>query len=115
MKRAMQKKVREVIDKLLKAGVTVNVEKLNFSNQKVTFFGHVIDAEGIHADPEKIIAICEFPVPKKTKDLKRFFGMVNYLGKFLPRLADDSAQLWKLLKKEYKDTWPWNDQLSIEY
>ena len=111
----MQKKFREVLGKLLKAGVTLNEEKLNFSKQKVTFFGHVIDAEGIHADQEKIIAIHEFPVPTKTKDLKRFFGMVNYLGKFLPKLADDSAQLRKLFKKEYKDTWIWNDQLSIRY
>ena len=108
-------KVREVLDKLLKAGVTLNEEKCEFSKQKVTFLGHVIDAEGIHADPEKIKAIQEFPVPKKTKDLKRFFGMVNYLGKFLPKLADDSAQLRKLLKKEYKDNWTWNDQLNMEY
>ena len=43
----------------------------------------MIDAEGIHADPEKIIAFHEFPVPKKTNDIKIFFVMVNYLGKFL--------------------------------
>ena len=41
--------------------------------------------------------------------------MVINLGKFEPKLADDSAQLQKLLKKEYKDNWTWNDQLNIEY
>ena len=111
----MQKKGQRSFRQTVQSWSYTQWRKIKFFKSESHIFGHVIDAEGIHADPEKIIAIHEFPVPKKTKDLKRFFVMVNYLGKFLPRLADDSAQLWKLLKKEYKDNWPWNDQLSIEY
>ena len=108
-------KIEEGLNRLCSAGVTLNVEKCEFFQSRITFLGHVVDAQGIHADPEKIRAIQEFPPPRKVKDLKRFFGMVNYLGKFSPSLASDSVQLRQLLKKENKDNWTWNDDMALEY
>ena len=71
-------KIEEVLNRLCSAGVTLNEEKCEFFQSRITFLGHVMDAQGIHADPEKIRAIQEFPSPRKVKDLKRLFGMVNY-------------------------------------
>ena len=74
------------------------------------FLGHIINQEGIHADPEKTRAIKEFAEPRERKDLQRFFGMVNYLGKFSPSLADGSYALRQLLQK--KADWIWGpDQI----
>ena len=39
------------------AGATLNPQKCEFNEKKITFLGHVIDAEGIRADPEKTEAI----------------------------------------------------------
>lgn len=36
-----------------KAGATLNPQKWEFSKSKLTFLGHVIDANGITADPEQ--------------------------------------------------------------
>ena len=71
------------------------------------FLGTIIDEQGIHADLTKTKAISEFPPPQNVKDLQRFMGMVNHLGKFIPQLAEMSEHLCQLLCKD--TTWPWTD------
>ena len=55
---------------------------------------------GIRVDPFKTEAITKMPVPHFLTELQRFFGMVNYLGKFIPNLAEVTAPLRALLKKD---------------
>lgn len=69
----------------------------------VKFLGSIIDEQEIHADPMKPKAMSEFPPPQNVKDLQRFMGMVNHLGKFIPRLAEMSEPLRQLLCKD--TTW----------
>lgn len=45
------KRVSNVMTRLEQKNVTVNPEKSVFFTDKVTFLGHVIDQDGIHADP----------------------------------------------------------------
>ena len=40
------------------------------------------------------------PNPQSKEDLRRFLGMVNYLGKFVPDLSDITAPLRELLGKD---------------
>lgn len=58
-----------------------------------------MSADGVKPDPRKIEAITKMPIPTNTAELQRFLGMVNYLGKFIPRLSDETAPLRALLKK----------------
>ena len=61
--------------------------------------GHILSGDGIRADPKKISAIRDMPAPCNKEDLQRFFGMITYLGKFLPNLATETAPLRLLLEK----------------
>ena len=40
------------------------------------------------------------PLPRSVNDLQRFLGMINYLGKFIPNLAEHATPLRNLLKKD---------------
>ena len=99
------KRVRAVLQRLQEAGITLN-EKCEFSQKSVKFLGHVIDANGIHADPAKTTAIKDFPAPTTVTELQRFMGMVNQLAKFTPNLAEANAPLRELLRKD--TTWIWS-------
>ena len=46
-------------------------------SMEVKFLGHIVDAQGVHADPEMICAIGHFPTPTTVTELQRFMGMVN--------------------------------------
>ena len=39
-------------------------------------------------------------VPQSLTELQRFLGMVNYLGKYIPNLAEVTPPLRELLKKD---------------
>ena len=71
-----------------------------FDASEVTFLGHVLSAEGVKSDPEKVRAIRDMEIPSSKVELQRFLGMVDYLGKFLPNLAEETAPFRILLKKE---------------
>ena len=55
---------------------------------------------GIRVDSFETDAITKMLVPHSLTELQRFFGMVNYLGKFIPNLAEVTAPLRVLLKKD---------------
>ncbi len=76
-------RLEAVLTHIEEAGVTLNSQ---FSRSSLKFLGHVIDATGIRADPEKTDAITKMGPPISVPKLRRFMGMVNQLGKFTPTL-----------------------------
>lgn len=98
-------RLHAVLRKMQKAGMTLNVEKCELSKQTVHFLGHIISADGISPDPMKTAAIRDMTEPSNVSQLRSFLGMVNQLGKFIPRLADKDKALRDLLSK--KNCWIW--------
>ncbi len=94
---------------LQEAGITLNIEKWQFSRPLWNSKAPLLTNREyiIHADLMKTKAISEFPPPQNGKDLQRFMGMVNHLGKFIPQLAEMSEPLHQLLCKD--NTWLWTD------
>ena len=99
-------RARAVLHRLQGAGLTLN-DKCEFSRSSIRFLAHIIDSSGLHADPQKTTAVTQFPVPLDVTGIQRFMGMVNHLGKFIPHLADPSATLRQLLRKD--SVWVWGE------
>ena len=64
-------------------------------------------SEGLRADPAKVRAIREMPRPEDVKGVQRILGMVQYLGKFLPRLSDITKPLRDLTRQDVE--WHWDE------
>ena len=94
-----------VLRRIEEANVMLSPQKCEFSKTKLTFLGHVIDAGGIRADPEKSKAIVDMSLPTSLSELRRFLGMANQLGKFTPNLAELTQPLRELLSKSRNRTW----------
>eukprot|EP00731_Ephydatia_muelleri_P030059 Em0021g582a len=59
------RRLDQVLQRLLSAELTLNASKCEFSKTDVRFLGHVVsNKEGINLDPEKIKAITLFPEPQ---------------------------------------------------
>ena len=56
-------------------------------------------------DPAKIQALKSLPEPKDEKLLQSFLGMVNYLSRFDPNIANMTHNLRDLLKKDSDPKW----------
>ena len=106
-------RLREVLKRLESAHVTLNTSKCEFGKSSVKFLGHIIDGQGVRADPEKTEAIRRLETPSSVTDLRRFLGMVNQLGKFSPRIAEMTQPLRELLST--KNAWVWGPQQERAY
>ena len=80
-------RLRAVLERLQKAGITLNHKKCLFLVRQVTFLGQVIDSSGIHPDPEKVSAILSKPAPTDISGVRCFLGVVNQMSKFIPNVA----------------------------
>ena len=89
-----------LLNRCREVGLRLNFEKMKLRKAEVKYMGHMFTAEGLKADPEKISAVMNMPAPTDRKGVQRVLGLVNYLQRFSPRLADASAPLRALLKKE---------------
>lgn len=85
------------------AGIRFNPEKCII--QEVPFFGHIISAQGLKPDPGKIEAITRLEIPYTRGKLETFLGLVNYMAKFAPNLAEVMAPLRNLLQKDAEFVW----------
>ena len=65
--------------------------------------GCVYGRGGVHAAPSKVEA--HAPNPRNVTELRSFFGMINYYGKFIPNLSSIYHPLNNLLWARQK--WKW--------
>ena len=61
--------VRKVLIRLRDAGLQIDIKKCEFYVKRTKFLGFIITTEGIEVDPEKIIAIKNWKVPKTVKGI----------------------------------------------
>ena len=87
----------------------------NISSEKkqVKFFGMILSRDGVSPGPSKIEALKRLPEPKDEKLLQSFLGMVNYLSRFDPNIANMTHNLRVLLKKGSDPRW--TDVYSLDF
>lgn len=98
-------RLEEVLQRLQEHQLKINVEKSCFFQDEIRYCGHIIDANGVRKDPEKITAITKMPRPRTKSELRAFIGMINYYGKFIRNLSTILYPLNRLLCKDSNFTW----------
>ena len=76
-----------VLLRIKELDLTLNKDKCVFSKSQVKFLSQVLSASGISPDPDKVSAVEQMRPPTSVGEVRRFLGMVNQLGKFVPNLA----------------------------
>ena len=100
--------LKQVLNRAKQKHLTLKKKKCKFAQTEIKYVGHIFSKAGLKPDPDKVSAIQDMPEPQSKKDLQRFLGMVNFLGKFFPNMAETTAPLRTLLQKDVE--WHWNPE-----
>ncbi|KAH7711359.1 gagpol and env protein precursor [Aphelenchoides avenae] len=75
--------VEKVLAKLREYNLRLKPKKCAFLKTETAFLGHVISAEGLKVDAEKIEKLLAYPVPQSMTDVRSFLGFANYYRQFV--------------------------------
>lgn len=99
------RRLEQVLRRIAESGLKLNMEKCHIKKSSLLYFGHIVSKDGIQANPEKVEAIGDMDPPNDVGELRTLLGMINYLGRFLPRLSSTLQPLNELLRED--KAWVW--------
>ena len=88
------------LDICRKNTLTLNPDKMQFRLPQVSFFGHQWSAKGLSPDPKKVAAVKRMDLPEDVETMRSFLGLVNYLNRFSPHLAELSEPLREVCRQD---------------
>ncbi|GFT89899.1 retrovirus-related Pol polyprotein from transposon 412 [Trichonephila clavipes] len=80
--------IRKVLSKLSDANLKLNPSKCKFFQKEVNYLGHIISAEGVRTDPEKVSAVKKWKRPENLRELRSFLGLCTYYRKSFDVFTD---------------------------
>ncbi|GJT91560.1 ty3-gypsy retrotransposon protein [Tanacetum coccineum] len=98
--------LRFVFQTLIENHYHAKASKCVFAVRSIPFLGHIISAEGVQADPDKLKAIQAWPTPTSFTTLRAFLGLTGYYRRFVPTYAHIASPLTDILKQS---AFTWND------
>ena len=99
--------VREVLQRLERAGLTIKPKKCQFAMSQCTYLGHVVGNGEVRPEMSKVRAVESFPTPKTKKQVRAFLGLTGYYRKFIAGYADIAMALTDLTRKNAPNTVVW--------
>ena len=79
--------------------LTLNPDKMQLRLPQVSIFGHQWSAKGLSPDPKKIAAVKRMNLPQDVEMMRSFLGLMNYLNRFNPHLAELSESLREICRQ----------------
>ena len=89
-----------VFHRLASHGLKIEPSKCFLFQKSVSYLGQIISTEGISADPEKVDAINEWPVPANAKELKVFLGTAGYHRRYIHHFSQLASPLYELVNQD---------------
>ena len=107
-------RLRKVFDRLRDANQKLKPSKYTFFQKQARFLGHIVSESTVSTDPEKLVAINNWPVPRSAKQVKSFLGLCSYYRRYVRNFAAIARPLHMVSDKKAKFTWNESCQQAFE-
>jgi hypothetical protein len=83
--------------------------KFSFGTTSVAYLWHIISAEGVAMDADKVTAVAAWPPLQSPRDLCGFLGLAGYYRKYIRDFGLIAAPLTCLL---HRDAFAWDGEAT---
>jgi hypothetical protein len=105
--------LRQTLQTLRDHQLYAKLSKCEFWFKRVTFLGHVILAEGVFVDPQKVKAVLKWERPTSITKIRSFLGLVGYYQRFIEGFSLIATPLTQLTRKNKK--WVWLEECEKSF
>lgn len=106
----------ETFQNLRRINIKLNPAKRTFEVEDGWFFGHIIDATRIRANPNKIQAVLDTAPPKDLRELQRLNEKLVALNRFLSRASEKQLPFLKvLIECNKKKVYEWTEEAEVAF
>ena len=102
------------MEKLRVHKIYAKFSKCEFWLEKVAFLGHILTAEGVAVDPEKVEAVSNWQQPTNVTEIRSFLGLAGYYRRLIVGFSKIARPMTELLKKDKKFTWTESCERSFQ-
>ena len=93
------------LERLRKARLYGRMRKCDFLKTRVDYLGYEVSEKGVHASPEKVKAVVNWPRPQSVHDIRSFLGLASYYRRFIHGFSQIAGPLTELTRSKAK--WRW--------
>ena len=106
-----------VLTRLLEFNISIKAAKLNLGVSVVEYVGRQVSKDGITMSSKKIKGVTDFPMPRKTTELRSFLGLTNYFRDHVPNHSNVVAPLHKMIDHAAKkqSLLVWTDEAADSF
>ena len=91
--------LRKLFKRLRKYQLKLNLAKCTFDTTSGKLLGFIVSKKGHELDLDKIKVIQNLSPPRTQKEVRGFFGRLNYIFCFISQMTAKCDPIFKLLKK----------------
>ena len=102
--------IRNVLDRLQKANLTVNPAKCVWGGRSMTFLGHQVGEGKMTFPAHRVQALAKYQKPATKKGLRAFLGSVGFYRRYARQLASQTAILTPMTTKQAPSRIMWNEE-----
>ena len=95
-----------------KHNVKIRPTKCHFLQSEVKMLGHIVSAQGIRPDPERVKAVQAMILPSDAGMLKSWIGTVNQFSRFMPNTA---ALMYPMGKQQAQRSARWKGPRTLAF
>jgi hypothetical protein len=96
--------LEQVLQKLHKNHLKINLDKCLFSDYHVSYLGFTLTPQGIKLGDAKLWAIKKSTAPSDVKSIRSFVGLCNFFHNHIQSFAITAAPLFKLTRQDSRYT-----------
>ena len=94
-----EKHLRHVLETLRRAQVYAKHSKCSFFVEKIAYLGYIVSKDGLIANPTKIEAVNQWPIPKFVSKVRGFLGLIGWCRIFIKGYSLIVGPLTQLTRK----------------